>query len=131
MNVRRCILVLALPLTILGTLWAGKSTTAAPTIDVPGITDAAARKTIAQSKYTDVQGNVIVLGASQPAAMAFVFMNTECPISNKLVPEFNRIAALAQKENVEFYGVLSDPTVSRTTAQKHSKDYAINFPMLF
>src|SRR4051794_39889244 len=53
------------------------------------------RTTLPESKYTDVSGATVTLGHSQPAAMAFVFINTECPISNKLVPELNRLAKLA------------------------------------
>ncbi|HVT80166.1 MAG TPA: redoxin domain-containing protein [Phycisphaerae bacterium] len=88
-------------------------------------------RTIDGSRYTDVAGNALELGHSQPAAMAFVFINTECPISNKLVPELNRLAALAAKNRLEFYGVLSDPSVTRAQAQKHSKDYQIAFPVIF
>jgi len=98
-------------------------------LTLPGSTDG--RKTLAGSKYTDVAGKPITLGQSQTPAMTFVFLNTECPISNKLVPELNRLAAVAKKQHIEFYGVLSDPNVTRPDAQKHSKEYKIEFPMLF
>ncbi len=90
-----------------------------------------ARRTIAGSKYTEVFGHPITLGASQSAAMVFIFINTECPISNGLVPEMNRLAGIAQTEHLEFYGVLSDPAVTREAGQKHSADYKIAFPVIF
>lgn len=98
---------------------------------LPGIKPGDGRLTIDGSRYTDVAGKAITLGESQPKAMVFVFMNTECPISNKMAPELNKLAALAGKNKVEFYGVLSDPTVTRFAAQKHSKDFQISFPMIF
>jgi hypothetical protein len=81
------------------------------------------------SKYTDVAGRVVTLGRG--AGMAFVFLSTECPISNGLIPELNRLAGIAQKNHVEFYGVLSDPSVTRAAAQKYVKEYAITYSVLF
>ena len=118
----------AFVLFILGVLFASLTGMAANLVTVPV---GEARKTLTGSKYTDVQGTAVTLGYTQPAAMAFIFMNTECPISNGLVPEMNRLAELAARNHVEFYGVLSDSAVSRPDAQKHSKDYKIAFPMLF
>ena len=43
----------------------------------------------------------------------------------------DRLAAVAKQQHIEFYGVLSDPSVTRPEAQKHSKEYKIEFPMLF
>jgi AhpC/TSA family/Copper type II ascorbate-dependent monooxygenase, N-terminal domain len=120
---RNCVVVMVCVLPFL------LAASAAEPLGVISLTDA--HKTIDGSRYTDVAGNTVLLGHTQPAAIAFVFINTECPISNKLVPEFNRLAALAAKNKIEFYGVLSDPTVSRPDAQKHSREYQISFPVIF
>lgn len=92
-----------------------------------------ARRTLAGSKYTDVDGNPITLGggANGSPAMVFIFIGTGCPISNGLIPEMNRLAGAAKNEKIAFYGVLSDPTTSRSDAQQHSKDYKIAFPVIF
>src|SRR5206468_966255 len=81
--------------------------------------------------YTDPAGKVLALSASNPRAVAFVFLNTECPISNAAVPELNRLAAVAGKSRVEFYGVLSDPAVSREAAKKYVAEYRVGFPVIF
>ena len=57
------------------------------------------RRTLANSRYTDVAGNTVTLGRTSPAAMAFVFINTECPISNKLVPELQSAFRACRQES--------------------------------
>ncbi len=60
----------------------------------------------------------------------FVFLSTSCPISNSYLPELNRI--YEQKINtVDFFGVISDPSVNRSEAIKHSAEFQIRFPILF
>lgn len=124
MRIGRLLVSLALPLCLLALVAAGPIA-----LTNPLATEA--RKTLPGSRYTDVFGKSVNLAHSQPAGMVFIFLNTECPISNALVPELNRLAALATKNHIEFYGVLSDPTVTRTAAQKHSHDYQITFPVIF
>lgn len=83
-------------------------------------------------KLTDVSGAVHSLGdARNSAGMVFVVINTECPISNKLMPQLNRLAKTASDAHVEFYGVLSDPTVARADGVKYIKDFSVGFPVLF
>jgi hypothetical protein len=86
-------------------------------------------KTLVGAKYLDVFGKVVVVGGEK--GMVFVFLQTECPISNKLVPELNRLAGVSKEKGVGFYGVISDESVTREAAVKHSKEYAIEFPVLF
>src|SRR4030081_3850429 len=56
------------------------------------------------------------------AALVLVFLATECPIANGYVPELNRqFAALQEaRAGVEFYGVISDRSVTRAAAAVHA-----------
>ena len=63
----------------------------------------------------------------------FVFVSTECPVSNGYIKTLNELhskIAKSEKE-AEFFGVVSDPTVTRTQAAKHFADFKAEFPILF
>ena len=63
--------------------------------------------------------------------IALVFLDTECPISNRYLPRLGEIAQAAGKLEVDFFGVLSDPSLSRAKALEYRKEYEIRFPILF
>lgn len=64
-------------------------------------------------------------------AIVFVFLATECPISNRCLPVLNQLAANPRKSGVEVYGVLSSAGISRSRGRRHHKEYALTFPVLF
>lgn len=66
-------------------------------------------------------------------ALVVVFLATECPISNGYVPELNRqFAAIHEADaKVDFYGVISDRSVTRAAAAKHVAEFKYKFPVLF
>lgn len=83
-------------------------------------------------KCVDLQGQSHRLGERQNTRLTVVaFLSTECPISNSYLPELNKIFAQHRDEGVEFYGVISDPSITRTEALAHSREYSIEFPVLF
>ena len=63
----------------------------------------------------------------------YVFLSTECPVSNGYIKKLNGLQAnvTAADKNVDFFGVVSDPTVTRTAAANHFADYKVEFPVLF
>ena len=65
--------------------------------------------------------------------LVMVFLSTECPIAKGYVPELNRqFAALEEaKSRVEFFGVISDRSVTRTAAATHVAEFNFKFPVLF
>src|SRR6266446_9727390 len=67
------------------------------------------------------------------AALVLVFLATECPIANGYVPELNRqFAALHEADSgVEYFGVISDRSVTRAAASKHVAEFKLKFPVLF
>ncbi len=64
---------------------------------------------------------------------AFVFVSTECPVSNGYIKTLNELhSKIAKSEKAaEFFGVVSDPTVTRTQAAKHFAEFQAEFPILF
>lgn len=103
---------------------------------VLGVTPAAAedapRIGLGSLRILDVKGQSHALGAdSRRPGSVFVFLSSECPISRQYVPELNRLASVAEAGRIPFYGVLSDPTLTRQAAVKFVDEFRIAFPVLF
>jgi len=69
---------------------------------------------------------------------AFVFISTECPISNGSIKTLNELHATITKAEragsekvAELFGVVSDSTVTRAQAATHGADFKAAFPILF
>jgi len=81
---------------------------------------------------TDVHGKAHRLGiAAGTKVSVLVFLGPECPVSQRYVPELNRIAAGQGTNGVEFYGVISGKSITRSNAAFFVKEYAIQYPVLF
>jgi hypothetical protein len=81
---------------------------------------------------TDVNGRVHQFGAAPGLqAVVFVFLGPECPISQRYVPELIRIGREQETNAVQFLGVVSSPSMTRTQALAFTREYAIQFPVLF
>ncbi|MFO0946962.1 MAG: redoxin domain-containing protein [Planctomycetota bacterium] len=64
-------------------------------------------------------------------ATVLVFLSHECPICAQYVPELHRLFDRWSKEPVAFFGVISDPTLSRAKVLDFQKSYSVRFPVLF
>ena len=88
----------------------------------------------ADLRVNDLEGRQHVLGSGTSGlpcrGVALIFLSTECPLCNKAIPKLNKLAGSYGKQGVEFYGVISDRTVTRDAARKHRDEYKIKFPML-
>ena len=64
---------------------------------------------------------------------AFVFVSTECPVSNGYIKTMNELHTKIAKswKAAEFFAVVSDHTVTRAQAAKHFGEFKANFPVLF
>lgn len=79
----------------------------------------------------DLDGRLHRLGESDGCrAVVLVFLGTQCPIANAVLPRLNELAANSRARNVEFFGVLSTPSVTRAEAKAHATEYSIQFPVL-
>ncbi|HND56062.1 MAG TPA: redoxin domain-containing protein, partial [Pirellulaceae bacterium] len=62
---------------------------------------------------------------------AFVFVSTECPVSNGYLKTLNELHARFANRGVDFFGIVADPTVTRAQAARHFTDFQAKFPVLF
>ena len=59
-------------------------------------------------------------------ATVFIFISSECPISNSYMPLLSGLASEFGKNNIAFYGVIADPDVTPDEAKKFAAEY--HFP---
>jgi thiol-disulfide isomerase/thioredoxin len=63
-------------------------------------------------------------------AIVFLFVSTDCPLSNRYVPEMNRLASAYGRRGVAFYAVQGDATVALDAVRAHVKEFGYMFPYL-
>lgn len=63
-------------------------------------------------------------------AIVLLFVSTDCPLSNRYVPEMNRIVGTYAPRGVAFYAVQGDATVPLDQVRAHVKDFGYTFPYL-
>jgi peroxiredoxin len=63
-------------------------------------------------------------------AVVLLFVSTDCPLSNRDVPEMNRIASAYAPRGVVFYAVQGDATVPLDQVRAHVKEFGYTFPYL-
>lgn len=71
--------------------------------------------------------------------VVFIFIATDCPISNGYAPEITRIcgkycrpadATAGKTKGFDFYLVYADPDVKAADARKHAADFSLTCPLL-
>jgi len=62
---------------------------------------------------------------------AFVFLSTECPVSNGYLKTLNELHAKFSGKQVDLFGIVADSSVTRTQATKHFTEFKTTFPILF
>jgi hypothetical protein len=72
---------------------------------------------------------VELFGKAAPKPAVLVFLRTDCPISNRYVPEIQRLYR-AYREQFEFYLLYPDRQESREAIQKHIQEYNYTVPVL-
>ena len=83
----------------------------------------------------DLDGGMHRLGENDGGAVrVIVFVSTTCPIANAALPRLDQLAGKFRgdaKRPVEFYGVMSERSVSRADAARHFAARELSFPVLF
>ncbi len=80
----------------------------------------------------DLQGTIHELGQNDHRAVrAFVFLSTECPVSNSYLQTLSKLKSNLDTEKVELFGVVTDSTVTRAEAAKHFQEFKLAIPVLF
>src|SRR5262249_12928525 len=100
----------------------GLSPRTAPAEDPPS--SAVGSATVASFRALDLDGTVHP-HPGRARATVLVFLGTECPISNRYVPDLNELARAHAAEGVVVYGVLSSPHTTRAAAFEHRKRFGV------
>ena len=91
----------------------------------------AAAGTLPRFSLTDTSGRPHTPAEwSSKRAVVLIFVSTDCPLSNRYVPELKRIEGAFAARGVAFYAVQGDATVAVSDVQRHAKEFAYTFPYL-
>jgi|SRR5215469_11462656 len=63
-------------------------------------------------------------------AIVLLFVSTDCPLSNRYVPEMNRMVSDYAPRGVVFYAIQGDATVPLDQVRTHVKEFGYTFPYL-
>lgn len=75
-------------------------------------------------RLPDLDGRQIEpLRANDAKAIVFIFIRTDCPVSNRYAPEVRRLHDKFAKSGVRFWLVYPDPDESGQIIRKHIKEY--------
>lgn len=61
-------------------------------------------------------------------SVAYLFLSTECPLCKNYAPVVEKLKK--EHPEIQFYGIISGVTFSRTEVATFTKDYGISFPVL-
>jgi peroxiredoxin len=99
--------------------------------DVSAQTSEESLPVLSRLELQDVEGKSRDFKEFQDSKLiVFLFIGTECPVSNGYCPEFRRIAAEFAERGAIVLGVHAEPTVSSEAARQHAKEYELKFPIL-
>jgi hypothetical protein len=83
------------------------------------------------SGVQDLEGRPVdPLGDSSNAITVTFFIDSDCPVSNRYAPEFQRLQQRYVSKGVRFWLVYPDPDIGVQTIRTHMRDYGLTFPAL-
>jgi hypothetical protein len=74
-------------------------------------------------QIVDLSGKPQDAFGSPAAARVFLFVRTDCPVTNRYAPELQRIAAEFSGRNVQFWLVYPDPAETPAAIETHIAEY--------
>jgi len=92
---------------------------------------AASTATMPQFSLADTSGRVHTSAEwAAKRAVVLLFVSTDCPLSNRYVPELKRIESAYNPRGVAFYAVQGDATIAVEEVRRHAKEFDYTFPYL-
>jgi thiol-disulfide isomerase/thioredoxin len=92
---------------------------------------AACAGTLPRFSFSDTAGRVHTSAEwAGKHAIVLLFVSTDCPLSNRYVPEMNRMVSAYASRGVVFYAIQGDATVPLNQVQEHVKEFGYTFPYL-
>jgi len=74
----------------------------------------------------DLDGHAVdPFTAAEAKAIVFVFLSTDCPISNRYAPEIRRVEENVARSGVKFWLVYADADATPEAIRKHISDYRL------
>jgi hypothetical protein len=116
------LLVLFLPLVLSGCARENPTPGTSP-VTPPAETAKAPPSAIAVFDLADRQVDPFAVADSK--AFVFVFVSTDCPISNRYAPELRRIEEEFARTGVRLWLVYPDPDTTAEAIRKHLKEYQL------
>lgn len=82
--------------------------------------------------FPDTEGQIHTRAEwSGKHAVVIFFLETDCPLCNRYVPELNHLKDLYSDRGIAFYAVQGDATVADSDVRQHVKTFGYSFPYLF
>lgn len=85
----------------------------------------------AGQQFRDIHGKLVDPFSSQAHARVFLFVRTDCPITNRYAPELQKIAAQFIREQTDFWLVYPDATELVQSVESHLQQYGFPGTVLF
>lgn len=80
---------------------------------------------------TDLQGNTVDrLANAGTHAVVLIFAATDCPISNRYIPEIAELDRVFAAHGVAIWWVFPNPGDTLAAVQKHARDFSVTTPAL-
>lgn len=84
------------------------------------------------TRVIDLDGRIHQLGMTEELKpVVLVLLDTGCPIANRYAPELNEYQKRCRDSGVEFYGLLSDPLLTREDAVRFRDEYKLTYPVIW
>lgn len=85
----------------------------------------------APSGLVDLDGRALnPLAVARAAATVTLFVDSDCPVSNRYAPEIQRLNERFAARGVSFWLVYPDPDISAETIRAHRREYGLTLPAL-
>ena len=78
----------------------------------------------------DLAGHSVNPFGAKTKVTVLIFLNPDCPISNRYAPEIQRLAKAFEPKDATFWLVYPDPDLWIETIQKHLKEYGYSLRAL-
>jgi hypothetical protein len=80
---------------------------------------------------TDLQGNEVErLSSAGTHAVVLIFAATDCPISNRYIPQIEELRRKLASQGVAIWWVFPNPGDTLAAVQKHARDFSVTTPTL-
>ena len=90
-----------------------------------------AQKTFFKSiNISDIDGKPLIFTEKKVNAYVFVFISSECPVSNKYIPKLNNLFSEFKKKGIKFIAVNASPENSIQDIRRHALEYKVKLSVV-